>query len=152
LISNLKIRTATPADIPELISLERYSATAAHWSAAQHESLFEPDAPPRTTLLLQKDSRIAGFLVARAIGPEWEIENIVVAGWARRTGLGTRLLCEFLKSARRSGAQSVFLEVRESNLAARGLYEKWAFVESGRRSSYYREPAEDAITYRLSFV
>ena len=64
-------------------------------------------------------------------GEEWEIENIAVAGRARRRGLGTRLLGEFLDLAQSRGAEAVFLEVRESNLAARRLYEKWAFVESG---------------------
>ena len=69
-----------------------------------------------------------GFIAGRAVGEEWEIENIAVAGPARRRGLGTRLLGEFLDLARDRGAEAVFLEVRESNLAARRLYEKWAFV------------------------
>jgi hypothetical protein len=30
------------------------------------------------------------------------------------------------------------------------LYERWAFMESGRRPSYYTLPQEDAIVYRLS--
>jgi len=54
--------------------------------------------------------------------------------------------------ARAKGAQSIFLEVRESNQAARSLYEKWAFVESGRRIRYYQNPQEDAIAYRHSFT
>ena len=83
---------------------------------------------------------------------EWEIENIAVAGPARRRGLGTRLLGELLDLARGRGADAVFLEVRESNHAARALYEKWAFLESGRRRGYYKDPEEDAILYRLGFI
>ena len=52
----------------------------------------------------------------------------------------------------RRGAKAVFLEVRESNYAARALYEKWAFVESGRRRRYYQDPNEDAILYRIDFI
>ena len=52
----------------------------------------------------------------------------------------------------RRGAGAVFLEVRESNRAARALYEKWAFLESGRRRGYYKDPEEDAILYRLDFL
>jgi ribosomal-protein-alanine N-acetyltransferase len=59
------------------------------------------------------------------------------------------LLQEFLALARSRGTEKVFLEVRESNLAARRLYEKSAFSESGRRRFYYREPQEDAIVYQL---
>ena len=54
--------------------------------------------------------------------------------------------------ARARGAKAVFLEVRESNQAARALYEKWAFLESGRRRRYYQEPDEDAILYRIDFI
>ena len=51
--------------------------------------------------------------------------------------------------ARGRGAAAVFLEVRESNQAARALYEKWAFLESGRRPRYYKDPEEDAILIAL---
>jgi ribosomal-protein-alanine N-acetyltransferase len=95
---------------------------------------------------------VQGFIVGRAIGEEWEIENIAVAEPIRSRGLGTRLLGEFLDLARGRGARAVFLEVRESNLAARRLYEKWVFIESGRRRRYYRDPEEDAISYRLDFA
>ncbi len=87
--------------------------------------------------------------MARAVDREWEIENIAVAGAARRRGLGTRLLGEFLDLVRKQGADAVFLEVRESNRAARTLYEKWAFVESGYRQKYYHHPDENAVLYHL---
>ena len=102
-------------------------------------------------LILEEESELKAFIAGRVVDKEWEIENVAVAGPARRRGLGTRLLREFLDLARSQSAGAVFLEVRESNLVARRLYEKWAFVESGRRKSYYREPHEDAIVYRLDF-
>ena len=100
-------------------------------------------------MVIEEQCVVQGFLVGRAVEGEWEIENIAVAGPARRRGLGTRLVGEFLDLARKQGAQAVFLEVRESNRAARALYEKWAFVEAGRRAHYYRQPEEDAVAYRL---
>jgi len=139
-----------PADIPRLLVLERHAATAAHWAEADYQKLFAAGAPERLALVLE-EAEIVAFLVARGVGAEWEIENVAVAGTARRRGLGTRLLGEVLKQARARGAEGVFLEVRESNRAARMLYEKWAFVESGRRAGYYRDPEGDAILYRLTF-
>lgn len=147
----MRIRRATHADIPVLMALEKRATTAAHWSARQYEAAFSAEAPPRVLLILEEDSGMRGFIAGRAFDEEWEIENVVVAGPARRRGLGTRLLREFLELARSQAARAVFLEVRESNLAARKLYEKWAFVESGRRKRYYREPEEDAVVYRLGF-
>jgi ribosomal-protein-alanine N-acetyltransferase len=52
-----------------------------------------------------------------------------------------------LDQAERAVASKIFLEVRESNLPARRLYEKHGFHETGRRRGYYQNPAEDAILY-----
>jgi ribosomal-protein-alanine N-acetyltransferase len=148
----MHIRRATPADIPAMMALEKRAATAAHWSVEQYETAVANQAPSRVVLVIEEEAGIQGFIVGKALDEEWEVENIAVAGSARRRGLGTRLLGEFLDSARGRGAQAIFLEVRESNLAARRLHEKWAFVESGRRKRYYREPEEDAIVYRFGFA
>jgi ribosomal-protein-alanine N-acetyltransferase len=134
-----------------MMRLEKHAVTAAHWSLQQYEEVFANREPRRQALVIERDG-IEGFLVARVLDKEWEIENMAVSGPARRRGLGTRLLGEFLDRARLRGAQMVFLEVRESNHAARALYEKWAFVQSGRRKGYYRRPEEDAITYCLYFA
>jgi ribosomal-protein-alanine N-acetyltransferase len=147
----MHIRPASPADIPAMMRLVSHSATAAQWSREQFERVFGTDGPRRMGLVIEEAVGVQGFLVGREIADEWEIENIAIAGAARRRGLGTRLLGAFLDDARREGATAIFLEVRESNHAARLLYEKWAFVESGSRPSYYSQPQEDAIVYRLSF-
>jgi ribosomal-protein-alanine N-acetyltransferase len=144
----LRVRPATPADVTTMMTLEKHAVTAGHWSLQQYGCLFE-DAPRRLALVIEEAGRVVGFVVAREIGREWEIENLAVAGPARRRGLGTRLLGECLDGVRGQGGQAVLLEVRESNRAARALYEKWAFEETGRRSRYYQQPAEDAILYRL---
>jgi ribosomal-protein-alanine N-acetyltransferase len=148
----MRIRRATLADIPALTALEKHAATAAHWSLQQYEAAFSAEAPSRVVLILEEEAGVQAFIAGRALREEWEIENIGVAGPVRRRGLGARLLGEFLDLARGGGAKAVFLEVRESNLAARRLYENWAFVESGRRRRYYREPEEDAIVYRLGLA
>jgi ribosomal-protein-alanine N-acetyltransferase len=130
-----------------------HSATAARWNKQQYTRLFSSEAPhDQVTLVVQEDDRVAGFLAARQVaGSEWEIENVAVSGPARRRGLGSHLLGSFLDLVRSRGGIEVYLEVRESNRAARALYEKWAFQEAGRRKSYYREPDEDALVLRFSF-
>jgi [ribosomal protein S18]-alanine N-acetyltransferase len=146
------VRAAAVADLPNMMALERRAATAAHWSDEQYQALFRDFDPGRVALVMQEESCLQGFVIARVLGEEWEIENIAIAGPARRRGLGTRLVGELLDLARAQGAAAVFLEVRESNQAARALYEKWAFRESGRRRRYYKDPEEDAILYRLGFI
>jgi ribosomal-protein-alanine N-acetyltransferase len=52
----------------------------------------------------------------------------------------------------REGAQSSFLEVRESNLPAQEMYRKFGYVEVGRRKRYYRDNNEDAILMNLERI
>ena len=149
-----------------MISMERESATAAHWTESQYRLAFESDGPTRL-LLVADDSpspssgleisagggtNMLGFLVALHLAPEWELENIVVAPSARRRGVGRQLMDALLSAARETDSDSVFLEVRESNVAARSLYEKAGFEQEGRRKSYYTNPMEDAVLYRLSLA
>jgi ribosomal-protein-alanine N-acetyltransferase len=67
-------------------------------------------------------------------------------------GIGSALVQELAKRAQRESVSAILLEVRESNLPARRLYEKQGFREVGRRRNYYADPSEDAILYdfRLS--
>ncbi len=147
----MRIRRAILADVPAILTLEKRAATAAHWSVQQYETAILGEAPARVVLIVEdQGTGLQGFIVGKFLQQEWEIENMAIAAHVQRRGLGSRLLGEFLDLARSQGAQAVFLEVRESNLAARRLYEKCAFVESGRRKVYYREPDEDAIVYRAT--
>lgn len=130
------------------------SSTAAHWTEQQYQNLFQSEAAPAKHLVLlieevSPQTRALGFLVASHIAPEWELENVVVAETARRTGLGKRLLAALLAHAQETASDAIFLEVRESNLPARNLYESAGFKQSGRRTAYYSNPPEDAILYRL---
>ena len=92
---------------------------------------------------------IIGFICATAVGPEWEIENIVVAGRSRRQGIAGALLQRLLEQVKAQGGEVVRLEVRESNQPARTFYEGQGFGETGRRRHYYRNPDEDAVLYQL---
>jgi ribosomal-protein-alanine acetyltransferase len=165
-MSMVHVRPARPSDQPRLVEIASHSATAAQWNEAEYLKLFaigeleaQPpaDAPTggqpqsRTALVVEQDGRVVGFIVGQQLEDEWEIENIAVTGEARRCGLGSRLVGELLDVVRSRGGKSVFLEVRESNRAARSLYEKWAFIEVGRRKMYYQNPAEDALLLQFKF-
>jgi ribosomal-protein-alanine acetyltransferase len=143
------VRPAVPEDINPIIEIARHSATAGQWNPKEYEKLFA-DAL-RVTLVIGEKGKVAGFIVARAIADEWEIENVAVTETARRRGLGSHLLGEFLDLAQTRGAKRVFLEVRESNQEAQALYKKRGFTEAGRRQSYYQNPSEDALIFRFSF-
>ena len=143
----MNIRFAAATDIPAMRAMEIESATAAHWSEDNYRRLLTPS---RTSLVIEEEGKLLGFVTARDVALGWEIENIVVALGSRRTGLASRLLGELIDLARSRNINELRLEVRESNREARGLYEKWAFAECGRRERYYSNPEEAAILYTWS--
>jgi [ribosomal protein S18]-alanine N-acetyltransferase len=67
----------------------------------------------------------------------------------RRQGIGRKLLSHILRQALEEGAESSFLEVRESNLAAQEMYRQFGYEPAGRRKRYYRDNDEDAILMNL---
>jgi ribosomal-protein-alanine N-acetyltransferase len=153
--SRVIIRKATPEDLPQLQALEREADTAAHWNEREYDALFAKEAPRRVALVIVDEGdvkTILGFIIASSELAEWEIENVVVAAARRRSGVGGALVGELLREAVTSGATSVLLEVRESNLAARRLYEKFGFSQVGRRAGYYRAPVEDALVLKISIA
>jgi ribosomal-protein-alanine N-acetyltransferase len=118
------------------------------WSANSFRALF---GNPLVQFAVAEDSitgSLLGYVVTWFVVDEGEIANLAVADDARRTGVGARLLDHALDIARERRAQVVFLEVRESNTAARALYASRAFEVAGRRSKYYRKPVEDALVLR----
>lgn len=90
--------------------------------------------------------RFAGFILSRIAADEAEILSVSVVADRRGGGLGRVLLDLHLRRLAGLGAQAVFLEVDEQNVAARRLYARTGFQEVGRREGYYRDAAGKAAT------
>jgi ribosomal-protein-alanine N-acetyltransferase len=89
---------------------------------------------------------VAAFLFWREVDPgEREIFYLATQPAFRRRGIAVALVRRFLTNW--TGA--VFLEVRESNHAARKLYQLAGFQEVGRREAYYESPPETAIVMKF---
>ena len=143
----LAIRSAALNDVSAILSIEQQAPGAAHWRADQYNKLFDSGI----ILVAEETGKLCGFVCAQAVAGEWEIENVVVAAEFLRRGIAQELVRTLIQLAQHEAASAVLLEVRESNLPARRLYEKHGFREVGRRRMYYRDPAEDAILYALRF-
>ena len=143
----LAIRSAALNDVSAILSIEQQAPGAAHWRADQYNKLFASGI----ILVAEETGKLCGFVCAQAVAGEWEIENVVVAAEFLRRGIAKELVRTLIQLAEHEAASAILLEVRESNLPARRLYEKHGFREVGRRRMYYRDPAEDAIQYALRF-
>jgi ribosomal-protein-alanine N-acetyltransferase len=146
--SGVRIRPASLADIRGMIALERDSPSAAHWPEPAYARVFSADSTTRIAIVAEdREASVRGFAIARVVGEEVELENIVVDRKRRNQGLGTQLIEKIMQGSKSRNATRLFLEVRESNPAARALYEKCGLVLSGRRRAYYTSPSEDAVLY-----
>lgn len=83
---------------------------------------------------------VAGFVLARAAAGEAEILSIGVAKRFSRQGLGWRLMRAALQELKARDAETVFLEVDETNAAALALYGKLGFSTVASRPAYYTGP------------
>ena len=141
------IRAAHRDDVDEVAAIER-QAFNDPWSAGSFRALF---GNPLVHFAVAEDlltGKIFGYVVAWVVVDEAEIANLAVADEARRGGIGARLLDHAIAATRERSSRVVFLEVRESNVAARALYSSRGFEVAGRRSKYYRKPVEDALVLR----
>jgi ribosomal-protein-alanine N-acetyltransferase len=143
----VSIRKAGPDDLDALLRIERSHPTAAHWNADEYRRLFQDSEVRRVCLLAVAAGEVVGFLVGREIAPEWELENIAVAANSHGQGIGSALMEALSQHIQGVGGTTLLLEVRESNLGARRLYEKAGMRLSGRRKMYYAGPPEDALLF-----
>jgi ribosomal-protein-alanine N-acetyltransferase len=139
----LQIRAFRPPDAASVCEILRDSAEAAQWPPESYAKLAA--SPGGLVLVCETNTFLVGFVAARQVADEAEILNIAVRRDFRRKGVASALLLAAVDKFRRSAIGRVFLELRESNHPARGLYERHDFVLSGRRKSYYRDSTEDAL-------
>ena len=142
-----KVRLARPADIESLVEIDGL-ANASPWSPAQFAAVFGTAAEStESALVLEEQGRISGFIIFSRVLDEACIHNLAVRPARQGGGLGRRLVSAALEVMKCNGARRCLLEVRESNAAARALYEALCFQLDGNRKNYY--PAspgrEDAL-------
>jgi len=99
--------------------------------------------------VLHRGDLLVGYLLTRRLPVGVEILKLGVEPNQRRRGFARRLVQDGLRRWTADGVESVWLEVRESNNAARRLYAGYGFVEVGRRPHYYLAPVEDALVLSL---
>ena len=147
--ADVVLRPAAAGDLDEIVAIERL-AFSDPWSRASFEQLLGNPAVRFTVAErpFGRASAVAGYAVAWFVVEQAEIANLAVAPSARRHGVGARLLDDAIAHAAERGCDALFLEVRDSNVAARALYASRGFRQIARRRKYYRNPIEDALVLR----
>ncbi len=135
-------RLCGETDLPVVMELDR-EAFFDPWS--RETWLREMKNPIAVWIVEATDSDIAGFAGIWNVAGEAQVMRVAVKKAMRNQGLGLLLTQELINRAWESGAEAVTLEVRESNTAARKVYERCGFVSSGVRPDYYEDTHEGAV-------
>ena len=136
-----EIRRLTYADLPQVIAIER-RAFPAPWSLAMF--VLELSKPSGICLAAHDNERLVGYLVCSRYDTVWHVMNVAVDPVLQRKGIGSAMLTELLGEVGDDRARYT-LEVRQSNVSAIRLYERFGFKAAGLRRRYYQDNGEDAV-------
>jgi ribosomal-protein-alanine N-acetyltransferase len=137
-------RVFSAQDLDAVAALEAACFTNP-WTREMLEREVRESGVGRVYILRDPSGGVAAFCSCWMVVDELHINTIAVDPVRRRSGLATSLMRQVMEEGARSGATKATLEVRASNVAARQLYAKLGFIESGVRTLYYTQPDEDAI-------
>jgi ribosomal-protein-alanine N-acetyltransferase len=140
------IRPSAAADVAAMAGIESAAFSDPWPMSSFRDLLVHPFS--RMATATDAEGAVIGYCIMLQAADEAEIVNIATVPWRQRQGIGAQLLDDALAAAAVAGVVAMFLEVRESNRAARALYASRGFVAVGRRRSYYRNPVEDALVLR----
>jgi [ribosomal protein S18]-alanine N-acetyltransferase len=141
------IRTAVAADVPVIAQIDAMASGPAAWSHKQLLAVCDGSSLTEHVLVVEENANTLGFVVYQCVVDEGSIHTIAVHPQFRRLGLASCLLEAAMSEFAQAGVARVFLEVRLSNVAARGLYQRSGFEDNGIRKNYYRSELgrEDAL-------
>lgn len=157
-IPPVQIRRMTADDLPQVLAIAASLPEAPHWPESAYLAALNPESTPCRIALVADGPQIQdvrGFLIARLLPPQAELESIAVSAGCQRRGLA-RLLFDALvnkglnSAGLNSGISEIVLEVRASNRAALAFYHSAGFAQTGIRKAYYADPVEDAVLMRFS--
>ena len=140
---SITVRPMVMTDVDGVMAVEQDSFLTP-WSRSAFEEELAQNRLARYIVAVENDE-IVGYAGTWLVINEAHVTNVAVSGQRRREGIGRLLMQKLMELARENDMESMTLEVRVSNAAARHLYEQLGFVEAGIRKNYYSETKEDAL-------
>lgn len=142
------IEVVNESDFDRLFEIEQ----AAHLVPWSKGTLLNNQGDKYLNLKLTEQNQIVAFAICQTVLDEATLFNIAVDPRFQAKGYGKRLLSALIEKLREQGILTLWLEVRESNLAAQRLYDALGFNEVTIRKNYYPTPSgtrENAIVMAL---
>lgn len=136
-------RSAILSDVEDIIELHKESFPGEYANAANQVE------NKNHRVYVACEEKIHAYIIYQAIEGEAEVYFFAVKEEYRNNGIGEKLFEFSVNELIKEKFHKISLEVRESNIAARKIYEKCGFKNVGVRIRYYTDNMEDAIIYVL---
>lgn len=136
------IRPLAPDDVEAIADIDA-KCIKNPWSKKDFEDFFK--YMDNHYLVAECDGMMVGFVGFMKYVDEGDITRIAVLPEYRKNHIAEALMDKLFALVEACGVKTIRLEVRESNVAARGLYDKLGFITDGVRKGYYTNPIEDGI-------
>lgn len=137
-----QLRLMTISDIDEVIKgEERVFDESLGYDMLYSELVMNPFA---NYFVLEIDDKVSGYIGVWIDEDHSEIINFYVDKEYQNLGFGSMMLEFVIELCTMSKVPNISLEVRESNLKAISLYNKYGFEYSHKRKEYYKN-GEDAL-------
>ena len=145
----MRLRRMNRSDLPQVVAIEKAS-----YSFPWGEDIFRDCLNMRYQCwVCELGDEVLGYgILSMAVG-EAHILNLCVSPAEQKQGIGRKLL-EHLMAVARTEAETMFLEVRPTNIHAIALYDSLGFNEIGVRKGYYQSETgrEDALMFALELI
>jgi RimJ/RimL family protein N-acetyltransferase len=128
----------TPADIPEVMRIERlpgYDAVVGRFTVEEHAEQFA--SPDACYFGLRDGERLAGFVIMQEIRQPTVVLRRIAVGQPER-GVGTRLVRGVMDwTFQSTSAQALKLDVHLDNARAKHVYEREGFRQYDQDEVHY---------------
>ncbi len=138
----MQIRLLCVGDVEAVAAIE--AGCFSPWSSEQITAELERQVG-LALVAVTSAGVVQGWCCGLLADVDAELLKVAVRPPWQRQGVAASLLKELGRRFAARGGEQIFLEVRSQNIAARKLYAKQGFQETGRRKNYYKEPADDAV-------
>jgi ribosomal-protein-alanine acetyltransferase len=147
LLTNLRIRPASPADLQGICLIEDNSFSDPYPGYLLKKLLDETDS---AFLVAEKESgELVGYCVNLTEGRMAHLISIAVLSSDRKRGVATALLRNVAELLAAKGVDELWLEVKQGNKDAVRLYEKFGFAKVMILENYYSD-GSPALRMRMS--
>lgn len=146
--NNIVLKVANPGDAPAIAEIEK-ECFSDPWSVNSVKEFISH--AENTILCAMCESELCAYISETHILDEVQIANVAVSAKFRQRGIASLLMEALINKCVSHNVTMITLEVRQSNIPATNLYEKFGFESEGIRRNYYRNPQENAVIMNRYF-